>query len=645
MCPQPVRTSTSVIACDRGAVAVDSVDGDLSDTVVACWDGKASSKGGAVFSTNGLAACALNKDNWGTFSITFSVTNSAGLSASVTRSLQVQKACLPGSDPCPDGSCAGDTGACLNADGSVNVNNIINLDSTSTTTTTSTSSTSTSTGIPVVNIAPIITARAVPGAGSSVNVVSVKQLQPYAPCITSTDTICEPGVDVSDAQDGNITSKELRLVGLANCDLNTTADVGTTFKITFVVYDNSNPPLKASFVRSIVIAPPCGLGLNLCPPGVCVEVRLIALFLSISGKQLTVCNTFVVFDNSNSPLKASFVCSVVIAPSCGLGLNLSLPGACVEIDCISYANLRAKAGGVVLQPGPPIINFLFNASAAAQEGRRLLLQRQHDHSEEQLGAGHRQLLQTNSDTELLSLLTLFGFKPDALLTMCASSSDTNCGISAQDYLGNDLTSQVKLQDVSSCPVGAYCYLCTPDSLAKEQCQPGDYIFRFTVTDQAGRSRAAYVSIAVEIRTEYDAPQRPHPAGSRFTVTDQAGRSRAANVSIAVEIRTEYNAKFTVLMDCGLGAEALSNKVFKDQQSLFRNVSSLYLPQIGANLDYVREPVLNSLRVQSPVTFPTGTDNPLLAWNHGHLNPDEAGTTTCGSFTPRFDIVSASVIGC
>eukprot|EP00798_Chlamydomonas_sp_ICE-L_P003742 gene3742-13801_t len=27
-----------------------------------------------------------------------------------------------------------------------------------------------------------------------------------------------------------------------------------------------------------------------------------------------------------------------------------------------------------------------------------------------------------------------------------------------------------------------------------------------------------------------------------------------------------------------------------------------------------------------------------------FNPDEAGTTTCGSFTPRFDIATASVIG-
>eukprot|EP00798_Chlamydomonas_sp_ICE-L_P012337 gene12337-15513_t len=563
MCPPPVRTSTSANACDRGAVSMDSVDGDLSDTVVACWNGKASSKGGAVFSTNGLAACALNPDEWGTYSIIFSVTNSAGLSASVTRTLQVQKACLPGSDPCPDGSCAGDAGACLNADGSVNVNNIISTATSSTTSSTSTSSstssTASSTGIPVVNSAPIITARAVPGAGSSVNVVSVKQLQPYVPCVSSKDTICEPGVEVSDAEDGNITDKELRQVGLANCDINTTADVGTTFKITFVVFDNWNPPLKASFVRSIVIAPPCDLGLNLCPPGVCVE-----------------------------------------------------------IDCISYATLRAQAGGVVLVPG------------------------------------RRQLLQTDTGTDILALAFLFGFKPEALLTMCSSSSDTNCGVSAQDYLGNDLTTQVKLQDVSTCPEGYFCYLCTPDALANEQCQPGEYIFR-------------------------------------FSVKDQAGRSHAANVSIVIEIRTEYDAKFTVLMDCGLGAEALSNK---DQQTLFRNVTSLYLPQLGANLDFVRKPVLKSLRVQPPVTFPTGTEKPLcmvevevsfqygctttsshfeytsdcqcrVFWDRSYqngtlewppykfdgllgtvvtFNPGEPGTTTCWSFTPRFDIVTASVTG-
>ena len=55
-----------------------------------------------LFSTEGIGACNYNMKVVGVYSIVFSVTNSQGLSANVTRTLVVQPTCFAGQFLCPD---------------------------------------------------------------------------------------------------------------------------------------------------------------------------------------------------------------------------------------------------------------------------------------------------------------------------------------------------------------------------------------------------------------------------------------------------------------------------------------------------------------------------------------------------------------
>jgi len=53
-----------------------------------------------LFSTTGIAACNYDMDEAGVYTITFTVTNSQGLSASVNRTLVVEPVCPAGETLC-----------------------------------------------------------------------------------------------------------------------------------------------------------------------------------------------------------------------------------------------------------------------------------------------------------------------------------------------------------------------------------------------------------------------------------------------------------------------------------------------------------------------------------------------------------------
>ena len=55
-----------------------------------------------LFSTTGINACSYSTRIAGVYSLVFTVTNSQGLSASVTRTLVVQPTCYAGEILCPD---------------------------------------------------------------------------------------------------------------------------------------------------------------------------------------------------------------------------------------------------------------------------------------------------------------------------------------------------------------------------------------------------------------------------------------------------------------------------------------------------------------------------------------------------------------
>jgi len=60
--------------------------------------------------------------------------------------------------------------------------------------------------------------------------------------------------------------------GVASCAVNTSAAVGTTFAINFMVFDYSISSLNASVTRTISIIDPCDTGEYLCSDGTCSTV-------------------------------------------------------------------------------------------------------------------------------------------------------------------------------------------------------------------------------------------------------------------------------------------------------------------------------------------------------------------------------------
>ena len=90
--------------CDRGATANDAVDGRLDSSIRFC--GFSSSldpaKAGLVAIPPISVACNINTKVPGKYEVAFSVTNSARMTASVTRTLVVTAACSVGEYLCAD---------------------------------------------------------------------------------------------------------------------------------------------------------------------------------------------------------------------------------------------------------------------------------------------------------------------------------------------------------------------------------------------------------------------------------------------------------------------------------------------------------------------------------------------------------------
>jgi hypothetical protein len=83
--------------CDRGARAVDALEGDLTSVVLACEHVRDTS----LFSRVGVQRCGIDTQVAGTYFVHFIVRNSAGLaSAVVTRTITVVNTCAMGERLC-----------------------------------------------------------------------------------------------------------------------------------------------------------------------------------------------------------------------------------------------------------------------------------------------------------------------------------------------------------------------------------------------------------------------------------------------------------------------------------------------------------------------------------------------------------------
>ena len=309
--------------------------------------------------------------------------------------------------------------------------------------------------------------------------VMVRQGTPYQACSpgqepTSTSP-CELGVSASTARGGSLTSSVLvcppatcmspsvcpasafALNGITACAVNTSAPVGTVTTIKFVVYDSSaSPPLSASISRSVVVASECDL-----------------------------------------PLK-----------SCN--------GVCVEVACDTLTLLEVKYGPLV--PQPPTFTFGFQASsqsgssAISVPGRRQSLQVSTDSISypppmppTSSNYQHRQLLQAaGSSYGVAQTYVTYGLLPEVSLAPCGQSF-ASCGVTAMDYLHNNLSSSIVVLDATpGCDQpDSGCITCSPSLLEATLCLPGNYTFQYLVADSAGRNASHDIYVQVEQRVRYN----------------------------------------------------------------------------------------------------------------------------------------------
>ncbi|EFJ49748.1 hypothetical protein VOLCADRAFT_89514 [Volvox carteri f. nagariensis] len=279
--------------CDPGAVAFDVQDGSLDLRVQVCGTPLRAARAGQTLLPL-LIACNVSVSRPGNYTITYSVANSAGRSASVSRVLIVQPVCPSGEILCSDGiSCSDGGGVCRS-----------NVESASVTISSLVAAAAAETTIALKPQLTLITAIAAPAR------VLLPRGSTYGPCTTGADLSaastpsCEPGataidstgtVDLTDRvvvcppssclYGGGCSSDLLRRhtlasKGLAGCGINTLAPPGAVFNVNFWVWDNARPPNNATVRRTIVIVDPCtdksapyfcsdGSGGYLCSPLPC----------------------------------------------------------------------------------------------------------------------------------------------------------------------------------------------------------------------------------------------------------------------------------------------------------------------------------------------------------------------------------------
>ncbi|KAK3262154.1 hypothetical protein CYMTET_28973 [Cymbomonas tetramitiformis] len=247
-CPSPEGGGASVdLVCDPGAEAGDELDGDLTDRVLACSPDGTSN----LFASVGLAGCRLDTATPGSYTLWFSLANSAGATAFAKRTVVVAAECAAGEERCLDPTQCSSQGICLAEMETAALTEVANDDP------------------PNINLR--YTA-AVPTA-----FVNVRQHQTYEACVEEEDqlstVLCEPGAMASDAQDGELSSHvlacpptsclnkgcpghEWTYKRLQGC-LNTSAPVGTVYAVDFVVFDMHIPANRAPATRHVTIVSPC----------------------------------------------------------------------------------------------------------------------------------------------------------------------------------------------------------------------------------------------------------------------------------------------------------------------------------------------------------------------------------------------------
>ncbi|KAJ9523171.1 hypothetical protein QJQ45_024097, partial [Haematococcus lacustris] len=300
--------------CEPGAVASSVVPGDMDSEIRLCAD-KALAAGLAQplpYQQVGLLYCGLDTWQPGQYALTFTVAQpgalygQSGFQAAATRTLVVAALCEPGEVACGGGSCSAQDGICPLANSTQDFDLLTSYAATNTppalTFRPGNDAEHNASGPTVQPCAPCVPRTAslsavkiVVGTQLSGPVVRVKQGWQYVLCPPNVspapDQPCDPGVVASDAEDGPAIQRQVLLcppegcegelggcVGhrvfekdVADCgiDTGTTAAVGSTFSLVFLVFDSGG--LSASVQRLVQVVEPCAPGEVSCQ-GVCSKV-------------------------------------------------------------------------------------------------------------------------------------------------------------------------------------------------------------------------------------------------------------------------------------------------------------------------------------------------------------------------------------
>lgn len=235
----------------QGATATHPTDGDLSALLDACSPGHR-------LTTHGLTACSIDTSTLGNYTVQFFLSDATLTISSniVTRTIVVHPACAESEQLCSDNTCS-TGGFCFDGTPTAQAQN-------------SPPTLAFSAGDPQAIYVPRGTA--------------------YGFCNTTSEAstsaggfLCEAGPAAADEEDGDLTHRvlacppvqclsvgcpghELQTKGLAGCGVDTVnAPIGTSFNITFTVFDLNRPAASASLFRLVTVATPCALGQQYCP--------------------------------------------------------------------------------------------------------------------------------------------------------------------------------------------------------------------------------------------------------------------------------------------------------------------------------------------------------------------------------------------
>ncbi|KAG2436559.1 hypothetical protein HYH02_011496 [Chlamydomonas schloesseri] len=513
--------------CDAGAAAWDVRDGSLDLRVTVCGAPLRASRPGQVLLPLALA-CNASTATPGTYTLTYAVANSAGVAAYASRRLTVLPACPPGERVCSGGGAAGTPVVCSTGGGTC-ADNLLE----STSALAANFSLSLASGAAAAPPAAP-TLQLLTGAAAA-PLVTLRRGRPYAPCAAGTDLSmpstqpCEPGAiawtTAAAATDGasnltaasNLTDRvvvcpplaclralaaasssnttfaalsanatgcsadllrrhTLAAKGLAGCGINTLAPPGAVFYVDFWVWDDGRPPRNATARRTIVITEPCPepAAPNFCSDGA-----------------------------------GGFLCS---------------PAPCGDATAVF---LPPRTDG-------PTISLLPSGGSSGSDGAAA-----------GGGGGGGSIVYVE-----------FGTVAPVYLGPCALGNDTRgCGATASGFelptapggavTEADLTPYLSVLATTPCPAAAAaaapgaqpCLACSLEALAVAgACLPGVYTFRYSVSDEQGRTATADRTVVVYQRARVDATMALLPGGLTDPIASAQLLSNLRNTS-----HTDYAA--------------------------------------------------------------------------------------------------------